>query len=67
MMKPLGYFSKPYILMKKGITNIYGQGTNDCRKITTDFKTSNLTQDSASQIKDNQNFKLPEQIQNSFP
>lgn len=34
MMKLLGYFSKLYILMTKSITNIYGQGNNDCRKIT---------------------------------
>lgn len=31
------------------------------------LKSSNLAQDSVSQIKNNQNFKLPEQIQESFP
>lgn len=31
------------------------------------LESSNLTQDSATQIKNNQNFKLPEQIQKSFP
>lgn len=31
------------------------------------LKNSNLTQDSATQIKNNQNFKLPEHIQKSFP
>lgn len=31
------------------------------------LKSSNLTQNSATQIKNNQNFKLPEQIQKSFP
>lgn len=31
------------------------------------FKSSNLTQASATQIKNNQNFKLPEHIQKSFP
>lgn len=31
------------------------------------LKSSNLTQDSATQIQNNQNFKLPEHIQKSFP
>lgn len=35
MMKLLGYFSEPYILMAKSINNIYGQGNNDYSKITT--------------------------------
>lgn len=31
------------------------------------LKSSNLAQESVTQIKNNQNFKLPEQIQKSFP
>lgn len=31
------------------------------------LRSSNFTQDSATQIKNNQNFKLPKQIQKSFP
>lgn len=66
MKKLLGYFSKPHILMAKSIINIYGQGNNDCSKITT-AQEQQSAQDSVSQIKNNQNFKLPEQIQESFP